>query len=197
MYRFIKTIFAFVIIYTMTLNITSCNNSQNEETSFTDSTLTSATSPTEADLENGRAEIMQQRAMRESFSAEDGNTETVDDPGLNEENSAMNSQNNTSNYRNQKRMINWYCSWCCLIIQKSGEPEGGRCNGSSKNTSYAGQNHKSSNGSTHSWSELSVVGNRKFECSYCGVVIDSKNEPSHGQCCGQDKLPAYHSWHEL
>lgn len=197
MYRFYKIIAVFVIVYSLMLNLTSCNNFTNGETSATDSKSTTETVPTETDLENGREEIMNQRAMRESLAEEDAMNGTNEDPDAYVDNSTSNNQDNENNVQKKAREINWYCSWCCLIIQKSEKPENGRCDASYKNTSEAGRSHRSKNGSTHSWNELSIVGNRKFECSYCNTIVDSKNEPDHGQCCGQDKLPAYHSWHEL
>ena len=56
--------------------------------------------------------------------------------------------------------------------KKSDKPDGGSCNGSYKNTSNAGRSQRTSHGG-HSWYELSIVGNRKFECSHCHVIIDS------------------------
>lgn len=140
---------------------------------------------TEEDLEKGREEIMEQRAMSESTYSEETSSE---------ETSSESSSYDNDSY--QEKVSNWYCSWCCKIIQKSEEPYGGRCRGSYKNTTYAGVTQRESNTSTHSWYKLSTVGNRKFECSKCQVTVDSEDEPDHGMCDGGDKLE-WHSWREL
>jgi hypothetical protein len=175
----IKTTLGLFLICSLSLNMSSCNFSRKEPITVT-SDSESETTPSEADLEKGREEIMRQRAMRESLPSEENSTES----------------STSDNHQTQERMINWNCAWCCKIIQRSEEPGRGRCRGSYKNTTAAGKDHRENNNSPHSWYELGNVGNRKFECSHCQVVIDSEDEPRHGTCDGGDRL-GWHSWREL
>ena len=184
--KLIKTTLGLFLIYTMVLNLSSCNFSPKEPiTATTDSE--SETTPSEADLDKGREEIMRQRAMRESLPPEENSTESS---------TSDNHQTYERIHQTQERMINWNCAWCSKIVQRSEEPGRGRCRGSYKNTSFAGKDHRENNNSPHSWYELGTVGNRKFECSNCQVVIDSEDEPRHGTCDGGDRL-GWHSWREL
>ena len=156
----------------------ACSSSKTEEqeTNTTDSETTSS----EADLENGREEIMEQRSMQESLPPEENSDESY----------------TYDNQQTQEPIINWYCAWCCKIIQSSDEPNGGRCRGSYKNNSYAGKTQRESNTAVHTWYELSKVGNQKFQCSHCDVIVDSEQEPKGGMCDGGDRLES-HYWQEL
>lgn len=200
----IKMTLGLFLICSLSLNMSSCNYpiTDTSETEVNASDTESETTPSEADLERGREEIMEQRAIQESFSSEENSdefsSEELSDEFSSEENSSESStsDNYQTQERRKKRITNWNCSYCCKIVQKSEEPDGGRCRGSYKHTTYAGKSHTENGNADHYWHELSTVGNRKFECSHCQVVIDSEDEPRHGTCDGGDRLD-WHYWREL
>jgi hypothetical protein len=181
MIKSFKSLIGILLLFSITFGNSSCNFlSKEAESTSTDSK--SEITQTEADLERGREAIMEQRAIEESLPPEETSIES----------------SSLEQTEPERRMINWYCAWCCKIIQKSDKPDGGSCNGSYKNTSYAGKSQRTSHGG-HSWYELSIVGNRKFECSHCHVIIDSDNKPDNykGVCDGYDDKLDKHYWNEL
>ena len=162
---------------------TSCGNNQE-----------STTESTESELDVGRGEVMEQRAHREALEAEDSEAaETA-------ENSVNNEYNDQSDRNNSQTTYNWYCVWCDKIIQKNEKPNGGTCPGANNPKSYSAKSHKESHGACQ-WEELSIVGSKIFQCSYCGVTVNSSAEPHKGSCEisneKQNCSGCGHSWNEL
>lgn len=195
--------FTFTIAFCTLCLFAACSNlGRAEETESTDSTTLADTgSILPASDPITTALNTQQESTESDNNTEESTIETVDDPGLVDAIASMykqNESNSNNNVQSERRMINWYCAWCCKIIQKSDKPDGGSCNGSYKNTSNAGRSQRTSHGG-HSWYELSIVGNRKFECSHCHVIIDSENKPDNykGVCDGYDDKLDKHYWNEL
>ena len=72
-------------------------------------------------------------------------------------------------------MKNYQCKKCGVVVQSKNSPPMSGCPEGS-----------------HSWSNLSDVGDKKYQCKKCGTLVKAKMQPSTSAC-----PKGSHSWSKL